>query len=103
MGRPRHPFPLYSKKRETYIGVMGTFSVTDARSRLPEVIERSRTEAVFLKRRGKLQAVVVSPEQYERMVEAMEDADDVAAFDAAVAEEGPNVPWEQVKVDLGWA
>lgn len=48
---------------------MGTFSVTDALSRLPE---------------------------------AMEDAD-VAAFDAAVAEEGPNVPWEQVKVDLGWA
>ena len=34
--------------------------------------------------------------------EALEDAEDVAAFDAAMAEEGPNVPWEQVKKDLGW-
>jgi len=24
------------------------------------------------------------------------------AFDAALAEEGPNIPWEQVKADLGW-
>jgi antitoxin Phd len=33
---------------------------------------------------------------------ALEDADDTAAFDAAVAEEGPNIPWEKVKADLGW-
>ncbi|HZL80512.1 MAG TPA: type II toxin-antitoxin system Phd/YefM family antitoxin [Demequina sp.] len=81
---------------------MSTVSVTDARSRLPQVIDQSRTEAVFLERRGKLEAVVVSPEQYERMVEALDEADDAAAFDAAMAEEGPNVPWEQVKADLGW-
>lgn len=82
---------------------MSTVSVTDARSRLPQVIERSRTEAVFLERRGKLEAVVISPEQYERMTEALEEAEDVAAFDAAMAEEGPDVPWEKVKADLGWA
>jgi PHD/YefM family antitoxin component YafN of YafNO toxin-antitoxin module len=57
---------------------------------------------VFLERRGKLEAVVVSPEQYERMREALEDAEDVAAFDAAIAEEGENIPWAQVKADLGW-
>lgn len=26
----------------------------------------------------------------------------VAAFDAAMSGEGPNIPWEQVKADLGW-
>lgn len=31
----------------------------------------------------------------------LEDAEDVAAF-AAMAEERPNIPWEQVKADLGW-
>ena len=31
-----------------------------------------------------------------------EDAEDVAAFDAAMAEDGANIPWEQVKADLGW-
>ena len=44
----------------------------------------------------------MSPEQYERMMDALEDAEDVAAFDAAMAEEGPNIPWAQVKSDLGW-
>jgi len=23
-------------------------------------------------------------------------------FDAAIAEEGPNIPWEEAKADLGW-
>nr|RZI36380.1 hypothetical protein BJQ95_01171 [Cryobacterium sp. SO1] len=81
---------------------MSTISVTDARSRLPELIEQAQGEAVFLERRGKLEAVVVSPEQYARMVDALEDAADVDAFDAAMSEEGDNIPWAQVKIDLGW-
>ncbi|SDB89225.1 hypothetical protein SAMN05216410_0730 [Sanguibacter gelidistatuariae] len=45
---------------------------------------------------------MVSPAQYERMLEALEDADDAAAFDEAIAEEGSNIPWTQVKLDVGW-
>ncbi|MFZ4894359.1 type II toxin-antitoxin system Phd/YefM family antitoxin [Plantibacter sp. Mn2098] len=82
---------------------MSTVTVTAARSMLPELIDRAHHEAVFLERRGKLEAVVISPEQYNRMIEALEDADDVAAFDDAMAEEGENIPWAQVKADLGWA
>jgi antitoxin Phd len=81
---------------------MSTISVTDARGRLPEVIARAHEEAVFLERRGELAAVVVSPEQYARMVEALEDVEDADAFDSAMAEEGDNIPWSQVKADLGW-
>ena len=65
-----------------------------------------RDAAVLVLRECRTQfgeAVVVSPERYERMVEALEEAEDAMAFDAAMAEEGPNVPWEQVKADLGWA
>jgi len=81
---------------------MSTISVTDARGRLPELIERARGEAVFVERRGKLEAVLVSPEQYARMMDALEDAEDVAAFDEAMTDEGANIPWAQVKADLGW-
>ena len=81
---------------------MTTINVTDARSRLPEVIETAQGEAVFLERRGALQAVVVSPARYERMLAALEDAEDIAAFDESLAEEGDNIPWDQVKADLGW-
>lgn len=81
---------------------MLTVNVTDARSRLPELLDRSRTEAVLLERHGRPAAVVLSPEQYEKMMDALEDAEDALAFDAAIAEEGDNIPWSQVKSDLGW-
>jgi len=77
-------------------------NVSAARESLPDAIELARTEAVVLERYGRPAAVLVSPEQYEKLVAAMEDAEDVAAFDAAMNEEGPNIPWEQVKADLGW-
>ena len=77
--------------------------ISTARDSLPEAVELARTEAVFLERYGRPAAVLVSPEQYEKLVTALEDAEDVAAFDAAMDEEGPNIPWEQVKIDLGWA
>ncbi len=73
-----------------------------ARDRLPDAIERAQTEAVFLERYGRRAAVLVSPARYDELMSALEEADDVAAFDAALAEEGPNIPWEQVKADLGW-
>ncbi|ROQ30251.1 prevent-host-death family protein [Frondihabitans sp. PhB188] len=81
---------------------MSTISVSDARGKLPEVIETSHTEAVFLERHGKPAAVLISPEQYDRLMDALEDVEDVHAFDDAMAEEGPNIPWDQVKADLGW-
>ena len=77
-------------------------NVSAARESLPDAIELARTEAVVLERYGRPAAVLVSPEQYEKLVAALEDAEDVAAFDAAMNEEGPNIPWEQVKADLGW-
>ncbi len=81
---------------------MAEISVSDARATLPEVIERARTEAVFVTRHGKTQAVIVSPQQYDRLVDALEEQEDVRAFDAAIAEGGEPIPWDQVKADLGW-
>lgn len=81
---------------------MSIVSVADARSHLSDVIARSKDEAVIIERRGQRAAVVISPEQYERMLAALEDAEDAEAFDEAMAEEGPSIPWDQVKADLGW-
>lgn len=81
---------------------MATMNVSAARDNLPDAVELARTEAVFLERYGRRAAVLVSPERYEQMMAALEDAEDVSAFDAAMDEEGPNIPWEQAKADLGW-
>ncbi|HZI98362.1 MAG TPA: type II toxin-antitoxin system Phd/YefM family antitoxin [Actinomycetales bacterium] len=82
---------------------MATMNVSAARENLSAAVEKARTEAVFLERYGRPAAVLVSPERYEELMVALEDAEDVAAFDAAMAEEGPDLPWEQVKADLGLA
>jgi len=81
---------------------MATMNISAARENLPDAVELARTEAVFLERYGRPAVVLVSPEQYKRPVAALEDVEDVAAFDAAMDEEGPKIPWEQVKIDLGW-
>ena len=81
---------------------MGTMSVSEARDRLAEVIDSAKSEAVVLERYGKAAAVVLSPERYEELLDAFEEAEDIDAFDAAMAEEGSNIPWEQVRSDLGW-
>lgn len=81
---------------------MYTISLTEARSHLPEVVERAQSEAVTLERRGQPTAVVVSPAQYELMMDALEEVADVVAFDEAMSDEGPNIPWAEVKADLGW-
>ena len=81
---------------------MSNVSIADARKNFSDVIARAKGEAVFIERRGQQAAVIINPERYERMLEALEESEDVAAFDEAMAEEGSNIPWAQVKADLGW-
>lgn len=93
---------LYKIEPELYDGRMATMNISAARDSLPDAVEQARTEAVFLERYGRRAAVLLSPERYDELMDALEEAEDVAAFDAAMAEEGPNIPWDQVKADLGW-
>jgi antitoxin Phd len=76
--------------------------VSEARGKLAEVIDAAQSEAIVLERYGRPAAVLVSMQRYGELLEAFEEAEDVAAFDAAMAEEGDDIPWEQVKADLGW-
>ena len=82
---------------------MAKITVSEARERLSEVVEMSQTEAVILERYGHPAAVLISPDRYEQMMESLEEVQDAAAFDEAMSDEGDNIPWEQVKADLGWS
>jgi antitoxin Phd len=77
-------------------------SITHVRAHMPAVIETAKTEAVILERNGHRAAVMVSPERYDELMDALEEAEDVAAVDAALAEGGEPIPWDQVMKDLGW-
>lgn len=93
---------MYVSSVQMYNQSMSTISASDARKSFAAVIETAQHEAVLVERRGEVQAVVLSPAEYERLKDAAEESEDARAFDAAMAEEGPNIPWEQVKSDLGW-
>jgi prevent-host-death family protein len=83
---------------------MADMTVSEARDHFAEVVETARSEPVYLARHGRRTVVLISAEHYDALVEAAEDAEDIATADAAMDEvEGgaDTIPWEQVKADLG--
>ena len=96
---------LYVPHRETYTRDVATeIPVTEARERFSELVESAGRAPVFLTKHGRRQAVVLSPAEYERLLVAAEDAEDLAEADAVMAEivaGSPTIPWAQVKADLG--
>ena len=81
---------------------MATLNITKFRATLPDAIETAQTEAVILVRNGHPAAVVVSPARYDELMDALEELEDMAAVDAALAQGGEPIPWAQVMKDLGW-
>jgi mRNA interferase RelE/StbE len=66
-----------------YNMTMVKISVSKARERLSEVVEMSQSEPVELEHYGRRAAVLVSPNQYDEMLEALEESQDVAADDVS--------------------
>lgn len=84
------------------MGEMVTVGIAHARQHFAELIEQAQHEPVGLSRHGETQAVVVSSAVYERMLAAYEEYVDAQEFDAAMRENSPNLPWDEVKRELGW-
>ncbi len=82
---------------------MSTMSVTEARENFSEAIATSALEAVFIQKHGENAAVLISPERYEELMDALEEIEDMEAYDSAMVDTSPNIPWEEVKRQLGLA
>lgn len=87
---------------------MTEMSLSEARSRLADVVDVARVEhdPVYLTRRGKRVAAVIDADDLDRLREAAEDLADITAAAEARREMSAGaepVPWEQVKADLGIA
>ncbi|MEO7868971.1 MAG: type II toxin-antitoxin system Phd/YefM family antitoxin [Candidatus Limnocylindria bacterium] len=81
-----------------------TKRISEARGEFSELVNRAayRHERVLLTRHGKPVAAIISKEDLEYL-EALEDRDDLAAIEAALADPDnqEEIPWEQVKTELG--
>jgi prevent-host-death family protein len=82
-------------------------SISDARRDLAAVIDEARVthEPVFLSRRGRRVAAVISAEELERLRGLAEDMADILDAEAARQEmsdtDAAPIPWAEVKADLG--
>ena len=82
---------------------MSDISISDARENLSTAVDDSRKRPVRILKHGKPVAVLVNPSMFEKFIESMEELEDIAAFDEAISDKSPGVPWHQVKKDLGIA
>ena len=94
---------LYKIQMILYTLLMSDISISDAREGLSAAVNDSQKKPVRILKHGKPVAVLINPSMFERFIESMEELEDIAAFDAAISDRSPLVPWSQVKKDLGIA
>ena len=76
---------------------MKLFALSDANQDFSLLIDRAAEEPILITRQGKEAAVVISPSLYQEMTEAMEDLEDIAAYDAAKARKEDSVLWQDTR------
>lgn len=80
---------------------MTSFSISDARKDFARVVEDSSSSPVEITRHGETVAVMVSADIYQQLHDAWEDMEDLKAFDEALADSSPHIPWDEVREELG--
>ncbi len=77
-------------------------AATTARARFADLINQVayQHDRVVLHRHGRNVAALISVEDL-KLLQVLEDRFDVEAVRESLAEPGPNVPWEEVKAELG--
>jgi PHD/YefM family antitoxin component YafN of YafNO toxin-antitoxin module len=75
---------------------------THARSGLTSLFDRvlDRRERIVIQRHGRERIALIPFEDLEAL-QRLEDEADVAAADAAMAEPGESIPYDQIRKDLG--
>ena len=81
---------------------MTDLSITNARKGFFDLFDRviRKRDRVIIARRGRDRVAIVPVEDLEKL-QAFEDAADIAAADAAMAEPGKSIPYEEVRKELG--
>ena len=94
---------MYVLASEVYNKSMITLASSDARKNFADAVRQAQSAPVTIEKRGQREAVMIAPELFDSLIEAAEELEDITLFDEAMAEEGENIPWDEVKSELGWA
>ena len=77
-------------------------TISEAREDFSATVDAALKQPVSISRHGKRVAIILDPSLYEQMLDAMEEREDIAAFDEAMKDKSKAIPFDQVKKELGW-
>lgn len=87
---------------KSYNEDMTTVTLSQFRERQSDYIATAQREPVEITSRGVgRRAVVVSPDFFDRAIEALEDLADIQAAAQARREGGPHIPFDELMEELG--
>jgi PHD/YefM family antitoxin component YafN of YafNO toxin-antitoxin module len=86
----------------TVLDGLPTVSSDSARANWSRTLDWAQREPVTITYRGRVRAVIVDPTWFARARQALEDAEDLAAAEAALASSDPLVSHEGLKRELGF-
>ena len=94
---------MYKIINISYTPHMTSLSISELRADISKAVKTAKKNPIEISRHGEPVAVLVSPSLYEKMIEAMEELADIAAFDEAIKRKDESIPWEKARKDLGLA
>jgi prevent-host-death family protein len=86
--------------------ILGNFqgvevTATKTRDQPGRLIDRAHSEPVYLTRHNRRVGAIVDADTLDRLMEAAEDLEDIAAYDAAKAEGGEAATTDELRRELG--
>ena len=82
---------------------MKSFALSDTDCDLSMLVDKAAEEPILITRQGEEAAVVISPSLYQEMTEALENHEEIAAYDSAKTRQEDSVLWQDARKDLGLA
>lgn len=80
---------------------MKLFTLKDAQDDLSSLVLQAKKEPIVITKRGKPESVLISLEQFEQFLDALEEIGDIEAAEIVIKSNNPTIPLEKVKKDLG--
>lgn len=76
--------------------------LTEARTRFSEFVRLAQEQVIWVLRHGRPAVVLVSPKQYEALLNEIEDLRDrLSIYESEEAPSDLRVPWEKAEIELG--